>query len=103
MPDLTDEQAHNLAKRFDFSGGQIENIARKRIVNDILNDKDDIDIDGIIEACEVELLNKKNGAKLGFVALPGAYFAYLIPCILLYMALATSLKKAYVRHYGELL
>ena len=43
------------------------------------------------------------GAKLGFVALPGAYFAYLIPCILLYMALATSLKKAYVRHYGELL
>ena len=43
------------------------------------------------------------GAALGFVALPAAYFAYLIPCILLYMILATSLKKAYVRHYGELL
>ena len=43
------------------------------------------------------------GAVLGFVALPAAYFAYLIPCILLYMVLATSLKKAYVRHYGELL
>lgn len=43
------------------------------------------------------------GAMLGFVALPAAYFAYLIPCILLYMVLATSLKKAYVRHYGELL
>ena len=43
------------------------------------------------------------GAALGFVALPTAYFAYLIPCILLYMVLATSLKKAYVRHYGELL
>ena len=43
------------------------------------------------------------GTALGFVALPAAYFAYLIPCILLYMALATSLKKAYVRHYGELL
>ena len=43
------------------------------------------------------------GAALGFVALPASYFAYLIPCILLYMALATSLKKAYVRHYGELL
>ena len=43
------------------------------------------------------------GAALGFVALPAAYFAYLIPCILLYMVLATSLKKAYVRHYGELL
>ena len=43
------------------------------------------------------------GTALGFVALPAAYFAYLIPCILLYMALATSLKKAYLRHYGELL
>ena len=40
------------------------------------------------------------GRMLGFVALPTAYFAYLI---LLYMVLATSLKKAYVRHYGELL
>lgn len=43
------------------------------------------------------------GRMLGFVALPTTYFAYLIPCILLYMVLATSLKKAYVRHYGELL
>lgn len=43
------------------------------------------------------------GAMLGFAALPLSYFAYLIPCILLYMVLATSLKKAYVRHYGELL
>lgn len=43
------------------------------------------------------------GTLLGFVALPPLYFAFLIPCILLYMALATSLKKAYARHYGELL
>ena len=43
------------------------------------------------------------GAMLGFTALPAVYFAYLIPCILLYMVLATSLKKAYARHYGELL
>ena len=43
------------------------------------------------------------GTMLGLTALPGAYFAYLFPCIILYMLLATSLKKAYVRHYGELL
>lgn len=43
------------------------------------------------------------GAVLGFVAPPRLYFAFLIPCILAYMALATSIKKAYVRHYGELL
>lgn len=33
------------------------------------------------------------GTALGLVALPVSYFAYLIPCILLYMMLATSLKK----------
>lgn len=43
------------------------------------------------------------GAMLGLAALPLSYFAYLIPCILLYMVLATSLKKAYVRRFGELL
>ena len=43
------------------------------------------------------------GRMIGFTALPAAYFAYLAPCILLYMILATSLKKAYARHYGELL
>ena len=43
------------------------------------------------------------GAALGLAPLPAAYFAYLIPCIILYMLLATSLKKAYVRHFGELL
>ena len=43
------------------------------------------------------------GKLLGFAALPASYFAYLIPCILLYMALATSMKKAYVRHYGQML
>lgn len=43
------------------------------------------------------------GPVLGLGALPIEYFLFLIPCILLYMALATSLKKAYVRRYGELL
>ena len=43
------------------------------------------------------------GRMIGFTALPAAYFAYLAPCILLYMILATSLKKAYARHFGELL
>ncbi len=43
------------------------------------------------------------GRILGFEPMPASYFAYLIPCIFLYMLLATCLKKAYVRHYGELL
>ncbi len=43
------------------------------------------------------------GTLLGFVSPPGTFFFYLIPCIVLYMILATSLKKAYIRHYGEML
>ena len=43
------------------------------------------------------------GSVLGFAKLPFSYFAFLIPCILLYMLLATIVKKAYVRHFGELL
>ena len=43
------------------------------------------------------------GPALGLGALPLEYFFFLIPCILLYMALATSIKKAYVKRYGELL
>lgn len=43
------------------------------------------------------------GPELGLGALPLEYFCFLIPCILLYMVLATSIKKAYVKRYGELL
>ena len=43
------------------------------------------------------------GAALGLAPLPLSFFFYLVPCILFYMMLATSLKKAYVRRYGELL
>ena len=43
------------------------------------------------------------GPVLGLGALPAQYFLFLVPCILLYMALATSIKKAYVKRYGELL
>ncbi len=43
------------------------------------------------------------GTVLGFVAMPWTYFLYMIPCIILYMVLATCVKRAYIRHYGELL
>lgn len=67
IPDLSDNQAYVLAKKYDFSGGQIENIARKRIISDILEDRDDVDIEAIIESCDVELLNKKSVSSVGFV------------------------------------
>jgi Mg2+-importing ATPase len=43
------------------------------------------------------------GAAIGLAPLPSVYFAWLTLTIFLYMALATILKKAFVRRYGELL
>jgi Mg2+-importing ATPase len=43
------------------------------------------------------------GAVIGQYPLPGEYFTWLVGTIFLYMLLATCLKKAYVRHYGDLL
>lgn len=43
------------------------------------------------------------GASIGLAPLPGIYFFYLIITIALYMALATVMKKLYVKRFGELL
>ena len=37
IPDLTDEEALTLAGRYDFTGGEIENVARKLLVEQLLN------------------------------------------------------------------
>ena len=36
IPELNDRDAATLAEHFDFSGGQIENVARKHAINSIL-------------------------------------------------------------------
>lgn len=67
LTELTDEQALNLAQQFDFSGGQIENIARKRIINDILNERDSLDYNSVIDSCKNEQLNHtSNHIHVGF-------------------------------------
>ncbi len=43
------------------------------------------------------------GAHLGFAPLPAYYFLYLGVIILLYMGLATLMKKRYIAQYGNLL
>lgn len=43
------------------------------------------------------------GTSIGLMPLPGVYFVWLALTILLYMLLATIMKKVYIRRYGELL
>ena len=66
LKDLSDDDARQLASHFDFSGGQIENIARKRTVDYILSGKY-ASVDEIEDYCRAELLNGKERRVIGFI------------------------------------
>lgn len=67
FPDMDDNMALKLADRYDFSGGQIENIARKCLIANILDDKEGLNIHDIEEDCKSELFNKTKGTgHIGF-------------------------------------
>ena len=63
---LNEEQAAYLADRFDFSGGQIQNISRKQVINAIFSGKDDIDYEQVKIDCQNETISRQNGKKIGF-------------------------------------
>ena len=63
---LNEEQAAELADRFDFSGGQIQNISRKQVINAIFSGKDDIDYEQVKIDCQNETVSRQNGRKIGF-------------------------------------
>ena len=64
LPALDDENARSLASKYDFSGGQIENIARKQVVSNILHDTEELDMSLIKTACDQERLNRPNGERI---------------------------------------
>lgn len=67
IPKLSQKLATQLAGEFDFTGGQIENIARKRAVEIILTGKEPTD-EQLKEFCKQETLNSiKELPKIGFI------------------------------------
>jgi len=65
LKDISANDAHVLASHFDFSGGQIENIARKRAVDYVLFGRS-ASLDEIEGYCRAEILNGKEHRKIGF-------------------------------------
>ena len=65
LKDITPDDARQLASHFDFSGGQIENIARKRTIDYILSGKF-ASFDEIEGYCRDELLSGKEHRCIGF-------------------------------------
>ena len=66
LPDLDEKDALDLASAYSFSGGQIENIARKHFIDCILNEKEGLAIDAIREACRAEQFHNTSVNKIGF-------------------------------------
>lgn len=59
LKDISADEALQLAAHFDFSGGQIENIARKRTVDYILSGKH-ASLEDIENYCRAEVIDTKN-------------------------------------------
>ena len=66
LPQLNEEQSTTLANRFDFSGGQIQNVTRKQIINSIFTGNDELDFNRILDDCSAESMDRSNGHKIGF-------------------------------------
>ena len=66
IPVLKEEDTRILANKYDFSGGQIENIARHYTIANILHGESDNVIDALYAYCDSERLNAKVTRKIGF-------------------------------------
>ena len=66
IPDLSDLDVHTLASKYDFSGGQIENIARHYAIDTILHGQSEDALPMLIRHCDNERLDEKSVKKIGF-------------------------------------
>ena len=66
IPELSDLDVHTLASKYDFSGGQIENIARHYAIDTILHGTSDDVLPMLIRHCDNERLDEKDKRKIGF-------------------------------------
>ena len=66
IPELSDQDIHTLAAKYDFSGGQIENVARHYAIDSILHGTSDDMLPMLIRHCDNERLDEKDKRKIGF-------------------------------------
>jgi SpoVK/Ycf46/Vps4 family AAA+-type ATPase len=66
IPDLSEHDIHTLASKYDFSGGQIENIARHYAISSILHGNSEDVLPMLIRHCDNERLEGTRSSKIGF-------------------------------------
>ena len=66
IPELNEMDVQALASKYDFSGGQIENIARHYAIDSILHGVNDDALAMLITHCDNERLDSREVRKVGF-------------------------------------
>ena len=66
LPDLSESDIKVLAERYDFSGGQIENVARHYAIDTVLHGDEPVSLEKLIAHCDGERLEQKESRKIGF-------------------------------------
>ncbi len=66
LPDLKETDIRALAERYDFSGGQIENVARHYAIDTVLHSDAASSLEKLIAHCDSERLEQKESRKIGF-------------------------------------
>ncbi|MCQ2215341.1 MAG: ATP-binding protein [Bacteroidales bacterium] len=65
IPMLSDADALSLASQYDLSGGQIDNIVRKSLMQQIIAGEDPT-LDSLTKLCNEERIHTKSNSKVGF-------------------------------------
>ena len=66
IPTLSEDDTKTLAEKYEFSGGQIENIARHNAINGILYGDKGNTLEGLMTYCDSECLETRQTRKIGF-------------------------------------
>lgn len=66
LPELQESDIRALAEKYDFSGGQIENVARHYAIDTILHSDAASSLEKLMAHCDGERLEQKESHKIGF-------------------------------------
>ena len=67
LPELKESDIRALAEKYDFSGGQIENVARHYAIDTVLHSDSAASLEKLMEHCDSERLDQKESRKIGFI------------------------------------
>ena len=66
IPELSEQNVQTLASKYDFSGGQIENISRHYAIDTILHGQSEDVLSMLIRHCDNERLDQRDTRRIGF-------------------------------------